>query len=86
MVDKNRQIIYAVGAGVAIIGAALIYYFVTKTDTDEVSIPTLEIDSEVIAKQIKLAGLDNILRSANGGMENNYFLKLLQFVGAETRD
>lgn len=74
------------GAGVAIIGAALIYHFVTKTDTDEGSIPTLEIDSEVIAKEIKLAGLDNVLRGANGGMENNYFLKLLQFVGAETRE
>ena len=66
------------GAGVAIIGAALIYHFVTKTDTDGGgSIPTLEIDSEVIAKEIKLAGLDNVLRGANGGMENNYFLKLL---------
>ena len=86
MSDKNRQIIYAVGAGVAIIGAALIYHFVTKTDSDEGSIPALEIDSEVIAKEVKMAGLDNVLRGANGGLENNYFLKLLQFVGAETRE
>ena len=65
------------GAGVAIIGAALIYHFVTKTDSDEGSIPALEIDSEVIAKEVKMAGLDNVLRGANGGLENNYFLKLL---------
>ena len=86
MSDKNRQIIYAVGAGVAIIGAALIYHFVTKTDSDEGSIPALEIDSEVITKEVKMAGLDNVLRGYNGGLENNYFLKLLQFVGAETRE
>jgi hypothetical protein len=66
-----------VGAGVAIIGAALIYHFVTKTDSDEGSIPALEIDSEVITKEVKMAGLDNVLRGANGGLENNYFLKLL---------
>ena len=65
------------GAGVAIIGAALIYHFVTKTDSDEGSIPALEIDSELIAKEVKMAGLDNVLRGANGGLENNYFLKLL---------
>ena len=65
------------GAGVAIIGAALIYHFVTKTDSDEGSIPALEIDSEVITKEVKMAGLDNVLRGANGGLENNYFLKLL---------
>jgi len=66
-----------VGAGVAIIGAALIYHFVTKTDSDEGSIPALEIDSEIITKEVKMAGLDNVLRGANGGLENNYFLKLL---------
>ena len=65
------------GAGVAIIGAALIYHFVTKTDSDEGSIPALEIDSEIITKEVKMAGLDNVLRGANGGLENNYFLKLL---------
>ena len=78
----------ALGAGAALIGAALVYHFVSKTDAEgeDGAVPEMEIDEEFIAAELKKAQLDVVARSAQGGMDTNYFLKLLQFVGAETRE
>jgi predicted ATP-binding protein involved in virulence len=87
MSDKQKNIMYALGAGAALVGAALIYHFVSKTSVeDDDAVPQLEVDSEFIAEELKKSGLDQIVRGANNTLENNYFLKLLQFVGAETRE
>lgn len=58
MSDKNKSIMYALGAGAALIGAALIYHFVSKADAEEDGIPALEIDSDFIAEELKKSGLD----------------------------
>lgn len=86
MTDNRKNIMYALGAGAALIGAALVYHFVSNKDGDDESIPVLEVDSEFIYEELKKSGLDQVGRGPNGMLETNYFLKLLQFVGAETRE
>lgn len=65
MSDKNRQIMYALGAGAALIGAALIYHFVSKAEADDDSehAPALDIDPDTIFEQLKKLGLVNVMRS-----------------------
>jgi hypothetical protein len=71
MSDKNRQIMYALGAGAALIGAALIYHFVSKSDADDdgEQVPALNMDPETISEQLKKSGLENVFRSQNGGLD-----------------
>jgi hypothetical protein len=86
MTDNRKNIMYALGAGAALIGAALVYHFVSKADGDEETIPVIEVDADFIVEELKKSGLDQVNRLGHGGLDTNYFLKLLQFVGAETRE
>lgn len=74
----------ALGAGAALIGAALVYHFASKNQEDSIEIPEMEFD-ELLTK-LKAQQLDTAVKAGNGMIETNYFLRLLQFVGKSTRD
>lgn len=86
--DNKKNILIALGAGIALVGAALIYNWVSNSDATEASddptdaIPeAAEIDSEEIEKKLAAAKLDQVNYNQSGQLDTNYFLKLMQFVG-----
>ena len=79
---SNKNIKYALGAGIAVIGAALIYALMKGGDSgsiDDNDIP--DIDTEEMYQKIQREKLDQAVHDQQGRIDNQYFLKLLQFVG-----
>jgi hypothetical protein len=82
MSDNRKTLLIALGAGAALITAALAYHFISQSGGNEGSD---EVQVEV-SEQLKAQNLDEVKKDANGTIDSQYFLKLLQFVGATTRE
>lgn len=75
----------ALGAGAALIGAALLYHFVTSgEESNEVEVP--EVSHDELVESLKKENLLEVPPRQNGQIDTNYFLRLLQFVGKTTRE
>jgi hypothetical protein len=86
MADNRRNIIIALGAGAALIGAAIIYHLASSSGKEEGAAPTdIELDYSRIEEQVKKQNLMNVVRNGPR-IDTGYFLRLLQFVGATTRE
>mgnify|MGYP000340683515 CR=1 FL=1 len=83
MSDNRKSLLIALGAGAALITAALAYHFISQSGGNEES---EEVDVEEVIELLKADKLDEVKKDANGMIDSQYFLKLLQFVGATTRE
>lgn len=78
--DNKRGIMLAVGAVTALIGAALLYHYVSGDDETE------DGGSGGILEDLKEAGLDEVKRSeSTGGLDPLYTCKMLNFVTLTAR-
>merc|ERR1712083_303507 len=72
--DQKKTIALGIGIGALVVGAYVAYKYYWEAPAH----PMLE--------ELKIAKLTEVKRNAKGGkLEHQYFLSLLQFVGAETR-
>lgn len=82
MVESKKNIWMAVAAAGALIGAALLYHYASSSGEGDSDTPS----REDLVEELKKAGLDEVVKEKTGMIESRYFLKLLQFVGATTRE
>jgi hypothetical protein len=83
MSDNRKSLLIALGAGAALIGLAVAYHFASQSGGSEEGD---EVDVEEVIELLKADKLDEVKKDANGVIDSQYFLKLLQFVGATTRE
>ena len=81
MSENKKNFWLAVAGAGALIGAALLYHYASGT-SEEDDAPS----RDELVQQLKAGGLDEVLKDKNGMIDSRYFLKLLQFVGATTRE
>lgn len=80
MSENKKNLWLAIAGAGALIGAALLYHYASGTAEGE-EVPS----TEDLVADLKKEGLDDVQRQGSL-IESRYFLKLLQFVGATTRD
>lgn len=80
MSENKKNLWLAIAGAGALIGAALLYHYASGTAEGE-EVPS----TEDLVADLKKEGLDEVQRQGSL-IESRYFLKLLQFVGATTRD
>ena len=80
--ENKRNIMYALGAGAALLGAVAIYFLTKDASQDPKQIV---LDKEEISKLLKALKLGDVQKDQMGRLDTNYFLKVLQFIGAQTR-
>lgn len=87
MVESNKKNLWmGLGAFGALVAAALIYNYVSGDDgdDDEGSTPTPQFDASELMKELAEKDLTNVKRK-DGMLETDYFLRLLNFIGATNK-
>lgn len=80
--DNNKKVWMAVGAVGTLVAAALAYnYFAGEGDEEAADTPSMN----ELHDALKEKGLDPV-RRADGMIEPNYFLQLLQFIGETNKE
>jgi hypothetical protein len=82
MVESKKNLWLALAAAGTLIGAALLYHYATTSGEGDTETHT----RDELVEELKKAGLDEVVKEKTGMIESRYFLKLLQFVGATTRE
>ena len=77
---SNKNLVYALAGVGALVGAALIYSWVTDADNEEGA-----EGQEDLSELLQEKGLDDVKKNEYGMLDAKYFLELLQFVGEEMR-
>lgn len=86
MSDSNKNIKYALGAGIAVIGAALVYMLMKSDSGSGEDYDQPAVDKDDLEQRIEAEKLRQVAYEPNSNrIQNEYFLKLLQFVGVQTR-
>lgn len=79
MVESNKKALWlGLGAAGALIAAALLYHYASADDDDDVETP--QVNASELMEELKKKDLGEVKRNENG-IEPQYFIKLLQFIG-----
>ena len=81
MVENNKKLWMIGAAGAVLVGAALLYMWASSGEDDSAADAIKPGDSAKLEKDLTAADLGTVKRSAQGMLDSQYFLKLLQFVG-----
>ena len=85
MVESNKKTLWmGLAAAGTLLGAALVYYWITSEDDDEAT-PQGE-GGDRLEEDLKAAKLHVVKKNAHGMLDEQYFLQLLQFVGEVSRE
>lgn len=80
--DRNRNILLAIAGAGLVLGAAVLYHWASSADEDTGTAETPDIPSDLLDR-LKAEGLDKPKKQGQM-IDKQYFLMLLNFVGAQT--
>lgn len=80
--DRNRNILLAIAGAGLVLGAAVLYHWASSADEDTGTSETPDIPSDLLDR-LKAEGLDKPKKQGQM-IDKQYFLMLLNFVGAQT--
>ena len=73
--DNKRNMMYALGAGVALFSAAAVFYVMRSSGAGDVEVP--ELDTEEIIANLKRTKMGEKKMDQNGRIDVQYFLRML---------
>ena len=87
--SKNKTLWVGLAAAGALIGAALLFHWATSAEDEDDGTPSGSAGSssrDKLQKDLEGADLIAVKKTAQGMLDSQYFLSLLQFVGQTARD